>query len=278
MKTIVLDTNVILSEPVVLAKKTHDLTLVIPFPVLTELAFHSFTRDDAASINNLVHEAVEKKHVIVHKLQDPAGIPTQPHLCGTDYDIIAAAQELLAQGADVRLATQDAAIARAAGALGIATIGLEELRRLSAQPTETNSVMAQRARGILSAQVRHMIAGVAIGIVSSIIASLIWANIGTILASLPVWGTVIAVVALGIVLYAARGRFRLTYGVLEFCFGIIIAVRVFWPDFDYSTFAPSNFLQVLAGVYVMVRGQDNVGKALHSTRFAPLWKKLSGNQ
>jgi predicted ribonuclease YlaK len=51
MTTIVLDTNIIISEPTILAKKMAGIVLATPFPVLTELAFISFTRNDVVEDN-----------------------------------------------------------------------------------------------------------------------------------------------------------------------------------------------------------------------------------
>jgi hypothetical protein len=80
-----------------------------------------------------------------------------------------------------------------------------------------------------------------------------------------IWGTLAAILLAGIIAYIFRARGRLAYGFFEFTFGFILAARVFWPKFDYASLAPSDYLQILAGVYVMVRGLDNIQKGSKGT-------------
>ncbi|MDB5308912.1 MAG: hypothetical protein JWO38_3114 [Gemmataceae bacterium] len=81
-------------------------------------------------------------------------------------------------------------------------------------------------------------------------------------------------VALGFVFYAFRSYFRLGYGVFEFLFG---AVAAFWarPNMDDLGY-PFVWLPTLTGVYVMVRGLDNIGKALKKKDRAHRWARLFG--
>ena len=288
MKTIVLDTNIIVSEPMILAKRTTGVELIIPSPVLMELALISFKRDDISIINQLVREAISNGNVIIYKLQRPAdmslplpsdndySIPN--HISGSDYDIITAARELTGNGKDVYLATRDAHLRQAATALGVGTIELEELRQLFLQPTIINASMETRARRIHSTQTRQLLIGILAGASSSMVINLLWSHINEITSSIPVWGTILGILILGFGLYAIRGRFRLSYGVLECCFGFIAAMRVFWPDFDYSKVATTDVFQMIAGIYIIVRGQDNIGKAIQKTRFAPGWRLVFGDQ
>jgi len=67
----------------------------------------------------------------------------------------------------------------------------------------------------------------------------------------------------------------LSYGVTEFVFGFIMTLRVFFPDFDYKRLQIMSFLQIIAGIYVMVRGMDNFGKGIQDTRFEYFWNKFS---
>lgn len=45
----------------------------------------------------------------------------------------------------------------------------------------------------------------------------------------------------------------------------ILGARVFWPKFDYTTLGAADYLQILAGIYVMVRGLDNIQKGSKGT-------------
>ncbi|GKQ75932.1 hypothetical protein KAM447_24400 [Aeromonas caviae] len=58
-------------------------------------------------------------------------------------------------------------------------------------------------------------------------------------------------------LYWYRERFRLSYGIFEFIVGVIMTYYIFFPNFDYSKLGPVEAIQILGGLYVMVRGLNN---------------------
>ena len=278
MKTIVLDTNTILSAPTVLAQKSEGISLIIPHYVLTELAFYSFTRDDAERINNLVHFAIHEGYASVHKLRNPSDMNAQTYISGTDFDILATAQELVAEGKDVSLATEEIELVKAANLLTIPSIGIDELRKLVAHPKEINHEWIKLAKAILAGQTKKLVFGILVGILINIVANILWPYANIILDKLSVWGTILLILFIGVALYAVRGRYRLIYGVLEFSFGFTFSLRIFWPQFDYSTLSLSDYIPIIAGFYVMVRGLDNIGKAISKTRFSNTWKRLFADQ
>ena len=57
---------------------------------------------------------------------------------------------------------------------------------------------------------------------------------------------------------------------------MLTATRIFSPSFNYAQIDVNAGLQILGGLYIMVRGMDNIGNALKGTRFYPLWTKLFG--
>jgi hypothetical protein len=275
---ILLDTNILLLKPQILAKKKEGIVLAVPFPVRLELAVSSFTRTGVTQISQLVDEAVKAGNVQIEKLTTIPSLERTAGLSGTDIELITLAQELSARGEEVVVASQDRGLAAAAQALGIRRIGLSELEELLSGKATPDLTIERKATSILASQKRNLIGSFIAGSLSSLIASALWTYSSIIISKITVWGTSFCVVFLGVFAYALRGRFRLTYGVFEFVFGAIVAIRVFWPNFDYQGMQTADFLQVLAGVYVMVRGQDNIGKALQLTRFGPLWGRFSGER
>jgi hypothetical protein len=83
-----------------------------------------------------------------------------------------------------------------------------------------------------------------------------------IVATISIWGTCAVILGAGLALYAIRGRFRVGYGVGELVIGSLATINVFFPTFDYQGLNRAAWLQVLAGLYVMVRGLDNIGEGL----------------
>lgn len=275
---ILLDTNIILRDPTLLARKKEGVTLFIPFPVRLELATTSFVKEGVSSIAALLDSAVKEKSVQIYKLRTTPSIDAHERLSKTDIELIVAAQELHANGEDVRIATLDRDVVHAAALLGIPAMNLTQLREILSTDSALNKSIEGKAKRILASQTWTLLIGILGGVLSNIAALALWTNRGSIVATVPIWGTVLLVIVSGLALYALRGRFRLTYGVFEFLFGIILAVKVFWPHFDYTKLQPTGLLQALAGVYVMVRGQDNIGNALKGSRFASLWSKFSGER
>lgn len=275
---ILLDTNIILLDPTLLSKKKSDVSLIVPFPVRLELATVSFMREGVSSISKLLDAAVKENLVQIYNLISvPTSEPAEK-LSNTDIEIITAAQELQKIDDDVRIATEDKALANFASNIGIQSINLNQLNNIFATDTDLDSNIQKKAKSILSAQSRSLILGIIVGCLGSILVSWVWDNVEKIIGTATIWGTISLIILIGISLYSLRGRFRLQYGIFEFFFGIVIALKVFWPDFDYSKFMPINVLQIMAGIYVMVRGLDNIGKAVKGTRFAPFWSKFSGER
>lgn len=275
---ILLDTNIILLDPTLLSKKKSDVSLIVPFPVRLELATVSFVREGVSAISKILDAAVKEKIVHIYKLTSVPSIEPPEKLSKTDIELITAAQELQQSNGDVRLATEDKPLANFAATIGIQCINLNQLQKMFSTDTAYDSNIQRKAKHILSTQTRGLVIGIIVGCLGNILATWIWTNFEKIIDTATIWGTILLIIFIGISLYSLRGRFRLQYGIFEFFFGIVVASKVFWPDFDYSKFKPLDFLQIMAGIYVMMRGQDNIGKALMGTRFTPFWSKFSGER
>ena len=275
---ILLDTNIILLDPTLLSKTKSDVSLIVPFPVRLELATVSFVREGVSAISKILDAAVKEKIVHIYKLTSIPSIEPPEKLSKIDIELITAAQELQESNGDIRLATEDKALAKFSATIGIHCINLNQLQKIFSTDTAYDSNIQSKARNILSTQTRSLVIGIVVGCLGNVFATWIWSNFDKIIDTATIWGTLLLIIFIGISLYSLRGRFRLQYGIFEFLFGIVVASKVFWPDFVYSKFEPLDFLQVLAGIYVMIRGQDNIGKALMGTRFAPFWSKFSGER
>jgi hypothetical protein len=89
-------------------------------------------------------------------------------------------------------------------------------------------------------------------------------------------GVAFVIVISAAVLYVCRQRFRLMYGVAEFLFGFTVCLAVALPN---SWSIGSNWnsaASVISGIYVMVRGLDNIGIGLDGSRMNTLWTRVFG--
>lgn len=97
----------------------------------------------------------------------------------------------------------------------------------------------------------------------------------TIVSIINIWGTVILILIIGCLFYLFRSKNRLGYGLFETIVGIISSISVFLPNFDYTSLNANKLLQLLGGIYIIVRGMDNIGVGLQESpyiSFANKWK------
>jgi hypothetical protein len=100
-------------------------------------------------------------------------------------------------------------------------------------------------------------------------------NIDEILVTLNIWSLGISILAIVLLLYWLRSRFRLAYGIAEFVFGFVGAIyTVFLYNFDLHLLETVSFAKIVGGLCVMVRGLDNISKGIQGTEFEPLWHWL----
>lgn len=92
---------------------------------------------------------------------------------------------------------------------------------------------------------------------------------------LPSWLWIPLIILGSVVLFWLRGNYRLFYGVVEFVVGVIAVVYGFTTQ---RTELVSFFLAILSGLYVMVRGIDNVFKSISNTKLARRLIKLRFKQ
>ncbi len=91
-----------------------------------------------------------------------------------------------------------------------------------------------------------------------------------IISAFPVWGLVLLALVGGAALFGFRSRRRLAYGIVEICFGLFAVAKQASPTNYDALF----LIQVAAGLYIIVRGFDNVEKSISGTRIDPVWRRI----
>lgn len=84
-----------------------------------------------------------------------------------------------------------------------------------------------------------------------------------------VWGTVVVSVCLGIALYIIREKQRMLYGGIEFICGVLAIYSIFQEskfELGEIPYTLEFSVKIAGGLYIMVRGQDNMVKALKGTK------------
>ncbi|MGC4367987.1 PIN domain-containing protein [Hydrogenophaga sp. R2] len=274
----VLDTNAVVQSPEILASARR-LKLLIPKAVLGELTARG--REHIRSVvGTLINDALNAGAQIVEApphLQNEL-IASDRHaqrLSGADFDVARTAIGFAERGMPVCVVTLDRALSTFLQSRSIRSITPSEF--LKEQETQSSDpVLLSSARSISSQQKRYMVLSALLGASVSLGATAAYSNAALLLSTISVWGTVSALLVLGVGLFWYRQRYRLSYGVFEFLVGVMMSIYVFLPKFDYSTLGVAHGLQVLAGLYVMVRGLDNVGNGLQGTKLEAAWNRLFG--
>lgn len=264
MADILLDTNVILAEPSILAKAPPTDTYVVLGSVMAQLMKSS------PSFIRLVREASKNGRVVlIDSNEQNKGDP--------DFDLLTHADACKDAGKDIFIATRDAQLRDLAKEIGVKTLTLAQLlSRITPNAEVSNQDTLNLANELDKAQKRVIWVAVAVGIVSAVLSTLLVLSFSAIVQYISVWGTIILGIAMGAMLYAWRGRSRLSYGVFEFVFAVLLLVSTFWPTFDYNKLLLTDYLKMGAAVYIMVRGLDNIGIGLKNTRWSTWWKKFAG--
>jgi hypothetical protein len=114
---------------------------------------------------------------------------------------------------------------------------------------------------------------VAVAVFSGV--TLLLGNLPDVLAVLPQGLSYVLVPAIGFLSFYWRQRWRLSYGLFEVMIGVYTPIRAIGgAEFKYLNLTPLDYLQIIGGIYVIVRGLDNVGVGLRGTPLEPFWSSV----
>jgi len=107
-----------------------------------------------------------------------------------------------------------------------------------------------------------------IGLVVAVILITAYFYKNTLIQRLDVAGTIFVTIVLAIGLFVFREKQRIAYGFVEFLVGLASVILIFYPTFDYNCLSLDFTFSIkfLGGLYIMVRGLDNILKGLAKTR------------
>ena len=274
MATIVLDTNIILQAPDLLGKAGSN-KLVIPSLVATELLARS--TPGGVALEKLLTDALKSEQVeLVDVRISSAALRSRAGSHGADMAVVAVAQRFVHDGEETIIASEDLDVVTAARVLKIRTMTLAQLTQYLGPMTVASPEIENQAARFGRDQKRFMVVSLVVGI--GVGASLVLAayNLRLLTSTISVWGTFALVIIGAMFAYWSRGRYPSCYGVVEIVVGVAATIHGCWPNFDYSHISQADFLTIAGGIYIMVRGQDNLGKGLTRTRWGTIWKRYSG--
>ncbi|MBV7549867.1 hypothetical protein KW849_26645 [Pseudomonas sp. PDM26] len=272
----IIDTNVLVQYPEVLAMAAGK-KMVIPQAVIEELNSRR-VRGVRGDVYDVVAQAV-KKGVLIStspsKLKEELVAPERGryYLDGTDLELARTAKYYAESfgGNSVCVVTADHALSKFLSLYGIKSITGAQFLTEHYTVTPDKSIEAT-AKLIVSEQRRYLVISIVVSMLSALMGAVATKYFQLLISTISIWGTMVALPTFGVGLYWYRENFRLSYGLFEFLVGMIMASFVLFPSFDYSRLGAAETIQILGGLYVMVRGLDNIGKGAEGTRLERYWK------
>lgn len=276
MRRIVLGTNAIIAQPSTGSFSAPDTQFVLPTSVVGEL-LDSPTKV-SSSYSSLLNQMVDSGTAQVVAVP-PGQVTWQSEgpvlrLSQVDQDVLAVAHELRRSHPqdDVVIASDDGDMDTAARGTGLRVLSSNELSALlRGSPQDTK--VKERAASVVSYERRHLFWSFLSGVAAATAATFVVRNLALVAATAHVWGTIVVLPVAGIGLFWVRARQRLGYGIAEFGVGLVAALAVFLPSFRLPQFGVSVAVHLIGGLYIMVRGLDNVGTGLRGTATGLRWKR-----
>jgi rRNA-processing protein FCF1 len=254
----ILDADTIIQRPEVLAYAAQG-DLLIPQAAVDEIRGRE-ARGLRADLKNLLDRAIAAGAVVA----PPA-----------DGGIAELAFQLAGESGpeNVRVVTTDRRLVRRLATKGVTSIAG---RRLLAElpPASTDAGIEQAARRIVSMQHLNLLTGFGIALAATGVATLVVLNHQLIFHTAPAWIAPFVILLVGLLFFWWREHGRLSYGLFEAMAGLLIASQsiVTLPaPYELST---AKSIQLLGGLYVMVRGLDNIDRGIDDTRLGVWWKRL----
>jgi rRNA-processing protein FCF1 len=276
MTKILPDTNVLLSNPEILSRSAPGVEFLVLSEVLDELRAAGAHYKGTQDVARVVYDAIERGNA---KLLDASSLLSPGEYAqsrsSADLLLLKSLAAFDERHESAFVASNDGQLRHVARDVGLDVRGSQETLAFLAEQNATTvpelraSADATKRRS-LQYTVRSFLAAVA----GSALANLAIEQLDVIVRTINIWGTTIALPLLGVGFYLIRAKYRLTYGFIEFIVGLISALRVFLPDFRYAALDELSILQIVGGLYIMVRGMDNIGKGLGGTRWQPLWQHV----
>jgi rRNA maturation endonuclease Nob1 len=289
MNYIIIDTNFLIKYPKILGSQIPDSIVILPEKIFEEIKYIAshgdyYTRTTFSELIDLIVKSINLSIVIAEDGEEYYAKflerVTSPWLNNTESFIASIALGYKSENKNVKIATQDKKFQKFITSLGIEFLSKEESDNLLNQKQNiTTTELQEKIENYEYKENKNTFVSLLVGILVAFVTIIIYNNLnptlGKIFSAINVWGTIIVVILAGISLFIFREKRRLSYGVFEFIVGIIAIVSLFYPNnFDYSkiTFDLDFNVKLLGGLYIMVRGQDNIVTSVKRKKLG-IWLK-----
>jgi hypothetical protein len=275
MKKFILDTNIIINDPSLLKQWSPRCQIYLPSFVLREV--NNFGKrskvnaDAAEELHKLIEDALARgfirfAYIDPKQFQRPApGLFRTRRITTNDYLLAHFTLEfsMIKEGKGVSMVTDDVALYNYAKSLGMNTLNLKEFHSELAhfKTVSLDEVGVRAAAG--GYWFLHALAPLAAGALLALAAGLFINFFGLISAVLGGGAMVALIAVLAFMLLFIRSRWRLSYSILQLLLGLFVLYEGLGDVINAS--APALLVTLLAGIFLIMTGLDNLGKRAKGT-------------
>lgn len=284
-----LDTNVVIRKPDLLAREEARNKFVLPMAVVNQLSSRAggAGRERLLDIIKAATEGgVKLISTPIESLSQIQSYTKLERLDEIDRSILATLAVESRKNEPITLVTDDNALRRAAEANNLSSMSLgdflkydSELKGDTSPPTV--GTVEEKVKLYDRDQATWLANAAAFGIAGVLLfqlGSFYFREIIDFAATVPWWAISVVGTIAGFLLYLFRQRKRAPYGLVEVVVGVVAVTHsVPSPGTPGATMGVVA-VQLLGGLYIIVRGLDNIGTGLTNanSRYAPIWKRIFG--
>lgn len=271
MDYILIDTNILIEYPQVTTIKSSKIQLGI-----TDIVYHRFFErtlyrklqvDKYLGDYNYLDYAINNNLI---KRLEPKGklnninLNGYPQLTNAPISILKQYEILIDEGHSVKIATDNITLLSCCESNKIPTFNLTELKDfLKDIKSDTNAVAKLKSQ--IQKELQKIKFEVLFAIVIALLSLILINYFGIVKSKIGNIILIPSIITLGFILFLFREKYRLSYGIVELileCTSIIIGVLSFVP-IENKNFIELN-VKIFGGLYIMVRGQENILKSIQN--------------
>lgn len=277
----VIDTNIIIKDPSIISRWSPNYQIIIPRFIFSELDKVTTRLGQIGNFWKTLEQAINSKFVTIY--EDNVQISDEFYyrakelrLSNIDLQLWELTRQLQKQNKDTFLVTNDRALRVFSGEHEVNTYDLYQFQSFVLTFKTTRIDELKENETIREYQNKKSLYGIITSVVIFILVILLKENFDIVYSTINIWGTLLLLLIIGVSFFLFRTNFRLEYGSIELIFGFYVTSRIFFDkEFDFTQIGIVEIVQIVSGVYVMVRGLSNIDDGIAGRTFEPNWRRLT---
>lgn len=277
MKRIIIDSNIILSDPELLAQKPTNAKLIIPDLVLKEIRNIDAHGRFPSDLLEIIYKSAGEDYIeIIDTISFLEQKEQKMYGRNSDVDFIKFCKSYKKLFPETLIATDDRALNVYAKENNLEVINSSSLKNKWFTDPVKSERLSDEIKNLSKRFNRRLVLSFIAGIMFTLTIISAFYLSDFIISYFNIWGTILLFMVIGLLSFYARSKWSLMYGIVEFLVGLFASLVSFLPDFNFESieYKPTIFITILAGIYIMVRGLSNIEKGIQATSIEYYWNIL----